>query len=309
MPDVVYEVTSRTIQQRFLLRPGQTSRELIEGVLARALLIYPAVRLHAYHFMSNHVHMLVSTGHGAALAEFLGYALGNVARELGRLHDWEGRLWARRASVVPVLDDTTVVARLRYVLSQGVKEGLVARPEDWPGASSTRGLLGEQIVGVWIDRDVETRLRKRGKRGGTVDESLFTTRYALRLTPLPCWDEPSIDAQRPRVMRLIEEVVADARATRTQAPLGVQRLLAQDPHARPTDPERNPAPACHASSVVARAAFRRAYRAFCSAFRTVALAVRTGVTASRAAFPPGSFPRPYWFVPGAAPFLSGPPDG
>jgi hypothetical protein len=237
----------------------------------------------------------------SSVPNFLGYVFGNVAREMGRLHRWKGHFWARRASVIPVLDDLTTVARLRYVLSQGVKEGLVARPEQWPGATSTPGLLGRSIVGVWVDRNLETRAQKRG---GPVDASMFTTRYALRLTPLPCWDLLSTEERHARVSLLIEEVVEDARATLGRAPMGLRRLLAQDPHSRPAEPAHASAPPCHASSQGLREAFCAAYRTFCDAFRSVARAVRDGAKATRAQFPPGSFPRPHWFVAGPAPFVS-----
>jgi REP element-mobilizing transposase RayT len=263
--------------------------------------MFRGVRLHAYHFMSNHAHMLVSAGDGADLAAFIGYVFGNVARELGRLHYWRGPFWARRASVVPILDADTMVARLRYILSQGVKEGLVEKPQHWPGASSTSGLLGEPIVGVWVDRGLETRLRKRN---AGVDESLFTTRYALRLTPLPCWDELAPDEQRSRVLHLIDEIVQEARAVRGRPPLGIRQLLRQDPHSRPSEPAHSPTPLCHASSPRLREAFRAAYRAFCDAFRSVANAVRSAASARRTDFPPGCFPRPQWFVDGTVPFFT-----
>lgn len=293
VPGVVYEVTSRTTQERFLLRPGPASRSLIEGVLGRALVMFPEVRLHAYHFMSNHTHLLVSTQGGAQLAGFLGYVFGNVARELGRLHGWRGPFWARRARVIPICDDDALVARLRYVLSQGVKEGLIEHPEQWPGASSTRGLLGGPTVGAWIDRDAETRARRRAQ---PADTTHFTTHYSIDLAALPCWADCSVAVQRARVLQLIQEVVDDARRTRCAPPLGVRALLEQDPQAWPVAPASSPAPACHATEHRTRLAFRLAYRWFCDAFRAVARAVRAGVTATRSDFPPGSFPRPQWFV-------------
>ncbi len=46
--------------------------------------------------------------------------------------------WERRYSAEPVLDDTALVGRLRYVLAHGVKEGLVERCAEWQGHASTR---------------------------------------------------------------------------------------------------------------------------------------------------------------------------
>jgi len=281
------------MQERFLLRPGETCRDLVDGVLGRSLALFKAVRVHAYHVMSNHVQLLLSTDCGEQLAGFLTHFFGNTAQELGRLHDWDGHFWARRARVIPVLDDDAVIGRMRYILAQGVKEGLVHRPEDWPGASSTRGLLGQPIVGTWINRDRETRARKRRR---PVDPETFTTRYAVELAPLPPWANLDAGARRARIVALIDDVVREARSTRAGPPLGVAKLLAVDPHGRPDDPARSPAPLCHASTAPLRAAFRRAYRLFCDAFCAMAATAQDGLAVSSVAFPSGSFPRPTWHV-------------
>ncbi len=56
--------------------------------------------------------------------------------------DWSGGFWERRYSAEPVLDDATLVGRLRYVLAHGVKEGLVDRRAEWPGLTCLPQLLG-----------------------------------------------------------------------------------------------------------------------------------------------------------------------
>ena len=118
-----------------MLRPGVVERDLILGVLGRGLALYAQVMLHAFVYLSNHMHMLLSAKDPSQLAPFIGYVNGNVARLIGRRHGWTGPFWASRAHVIPVLDDASAEGRLRYILSHGVKEGLVPRPEDWPGAS------------------------------------------------------------------------------------------------------------------------------------------------------------------------------
>jgi hypothetical protein len=47
------EVTCRTIQGRFLLKPSDELREIVIGTLSRAQRLYP-VDIHAFVFMSNH---------------------------------------------------------------------------------------------------------------------------------------------------------------------------------------------------------------------------------------------------------------
>ncbi|MEM6795930.1 MAG: hypothetical protein AAF725_18290, partial [Acidobacteriota bacterium] len=59
-PGAVVEITQRTLQGRYLLRPSQQTNDLIVGCLARARQKNPGVRLHAVSVMSNHLHMLAS---------------------------------------------------------------------------------------------------------------------------------------------------------------------------------------------------------------------------------------------------------
>ena len=276
LPGVVYEVTSRTIQERLLLLPTERARDLINGVLARALELYPLVFIHAYVFLSNHYHLLCSTGDGAQLAAFFRYVNGNVARKVGRLHGWRGTMWPRRPHVLPVLDDDAVVARLRYLLANGVKEGLVESPRAWPGASAVPGLLGDMVVeGVRV---------KRGRRGQPPTDE----RVVVPLTPIPPWAHLSADALR----REHEVMIAAIEAEAPPNPVGAASVVACDPHARPAEPAQGPAPSCHASTRSARAWFDANYQLFVDAFRRATAEVAAGAPFRPEHFPTGSFPRP-----------------
>ncbi len=292
LPTVVYEVTTRTIQERFLLRPSAEAREIILGILGRALELYPHVNLHAFVCLSNHVHMLVSSRTGADFTGFTGYVNGRVAFEMGRMHGWRGPFWGRRNRPIAILDEDAQIARLRYLIAQGCKEGLVLTPRDWPGASSLPALLGDmEVEGWWFDRDQERRARTRGEQPGRYDHAI---RYRFRLSPLPALAHLPPDDLRTRHRLLVEQVEAETRERHAAAgtrPLGVAALLAQDPHARPATPKHSPAPLCHASSTPVRSAFRAAYRAFVDAFRHAAEVLRASKPGSPLpTFPTGSFP-------------------
>ncbi|MGE0545468.1 MAG: transposase [Kofleriaceae bacterium] len=289
--DVVYEVTTRTIQERFLLRPSPLVTALILGVIARAQTFYTSVKIYGFTFLSNHYHMLLSAGDGAEIAKFLGYVNSNIAREMGRVHKWRGSLWGRRAKVIPILDSQAMIERLRYVISNGVKEGLVASPREWPGASGVPGLLGNMTLsGIWIDRD---RLRRARRRDPNADAAAFTSALELTLSPLPVWSDLSASDLREKHEVLVQDVERDARE-RGGKVLGAERVMKQNPHDAPKQPARGPAPQCHTSSPLIRDAFRRLYAAFQTLFRTCADA-RKGQPPHEMGFPPGSFPRPAWF--------------
>jgi REP element-mobilizing transposase RayT len=123
-PGTTVEVTTRTIQSRFLLRPSPELNDVVLGVLGRALSLY-AVELHAFAVMSNHMHLLLTPASGQELAAFMRHVNRNISQEAGRLHDWRGPLWARRYRCIPVVDEASQIHRLRYILAQGCKEGLV----------------------------------------------------------------------------------------------------------------------------------------------------------------------------------------
>jgi len=293
LPGMVFEVTTRTIHERYLLRPSPLSRDLIVGVLARAQARFPTVNVHAFVFLSNHYHLLVSASDGQQFAAFLGYINGNVARKLGRLHRWRDRLWSRRARPIPILEPEAQVARLRYVLSNGVKEGLVKSPRHWPGASATPALLGSMSLrGRWVDQDALTRARRRD---ASISAAAFTTFPVLKLAPLPVFAGLSASALRKAHAALVKEIEVEHAAREV---LGASRVQQQDPHDAPdASSERHQreaerfAPLCHTLDAHLRAGFRSAFRAFTAAFR----ACSRGPEPHLDDYPFGCFPRPFGF--------------
>ena len=147
------EVTTRTIQGRFLLKPSPELRRIVIGILARAVDLYP-VKIHAFTFLSNHYHLLISVEDALRLSQFMNYVNSNLAREAGRLNNWRDRFWARRYQAIPVSDEEKAqIDRLHYMLLQGCKEGLVRKPEEWPGANCVRALMsGAPLRGLWFNR-------------------------------------------------------------------------------------------------------------------------------------------------------------
>jgi REP element-mobilizing transposase RayT len=286
-PGALVEVTTRTVHSRFLLRPSPEVNDLVLGILGRAQSLFP-VRIHALVVLSNHAHLLCSVEDAAQLAAFMSFVNGNIAREVGRLHQWQHRFWARRYRGIVVADETAAVARLRYILLNGCQEGLVDRPVDWPGISCVRALTaGHQLRGTWYDRTAEFNARRRGER---VVPGEFATQYQVHLSPLPCWRALSPAQHRAACAELVAGIEADTQVRRADSGrgcLGPERILAQDPHGRPLESDTSPAPLVHASCRTVRRQFRRAYTAFVDAFCAAATCLRRG---EQADFPAGAFP-------------------
>ena len=253
---LLYEVTIRTLGGHFWLRPDPACRAIIDGVFGRALALYKDVRLHAYDAQSNHLHYLCSaTAAPDQLALFIDYVHGNIARQLNDLRDREGTFWGRRGSVIAVLDGAAQIERLRYILAQGPKSNLVASPRAWPGACSTRALLGDMTIPA-VYRSLDAR-RRNARRPNPRPEAELAHDVAITLAPLPVWADLTPASLRAKHAALVAELEA---AHAGAAVLGAAHLIAEDPDATPaTKLERSPAPACHAFCARVRDRFLAAY--------------------------------------------------
>jgi hypothetical protein len=269
-PGSLVEITAKTIQARYLLRPGPEMNRRFVGVVARAKSAYE-VKVHAIVCLSNHHHMLVSPRDAQQLALFMNYVQGNLATEAGDLHDWEGLLWRRRYQAIPVSDEPEAqYERLRY---------------------------GEPLHGVWYDR---TGLCLAGRRKGeSPDLADFATHETLELDPLPCWDRQGLsEEERQVIVTEMVEQIAEAAAIEHRSngsrPSDPSHFTRVHPHQRPEKTKRSPSPFVHAASREVRLRFREAYRSFSEAFRAAAELLKAG---RRTVFPEGSFPPGLPFVP------------
>ena len=290
------EVTCRTIQGRFLLRPSPQLNDIVLGILGRAQRRHP-VQVVAYSILSSHYHLLLRVENTQQMARFMGYFNGNLAREISRLTRWTDKVWARRYQHILVTDEESAqVQRLAYVLSNGVKENLVAKVEEWPGVHCAQALLtGNPVEGTWYDRTLayNARLRRQPLKPGEMEK-----RETVTLSQLPCWSHLSPEAYRARIAELvrgIEEAAAVEREKTGAQPLGAEEVQAQLPETRPESLDRSPAPFVHAATRKARKVIYEAYAAFYAAYREAAEKLKSGDW--RAVFPPGSFPPHLPFVP------------
>jgi hypothetical protein len=277
----LFEITDRTIQGRLLLRPSAELNSMILGSLGRALAVNPEVSLYDFIFASNHYHLTVSAMAFGSISRFLNHLNSNVARMAGRLHGWRDHFWAGRFHAIPILDDDALLARLRYHLSHGCKEGLVMRPEDWAGVSCLPALLeGKELEGVWIDHT--SRHLKSQAQSGADDRPRseeVAIRYAIPLTPLPCWADLTEGERQAKVRAMVEDIAAETRERHEKAgtrPMGVRRVLQQNPHGLPKEVKRRKAPSCHAASAALRKTYRKLYRLFASLYREASERLRTG---------------------------------
>ena len=197
------------------------------------------------------------------------------------------------------LDNETAaqIERLVYSLRNGCKEGLVWKPQDWPGVTGVKAMLSGKmkLVGTWLDLSGQFRAALRGDSTAT---RRFVKRHTLELSKLPCWQDLDDDEYRERITELVElitEETATMHALAGSAPLGVKKLEKLRPIHRAANPDRSPKPLVHAASREKRRQFREGWRRFVESFLAASKRLRAG--ACDVKFPRGSFPPRLPFVP------------
>jgi len=269
----IFFVTVRCFQRRFLLRPSDETNEVLGGVLSRAVRLH-GIELFAFSVMSNHVHLVVRAPRGN-LPRFMQYLLTNISKKIGKLVGWSGSFWQRRYSAEPILDDAALLGRVRYVLSHGVKEGLVRRCRDWPGLSCLPLMLdGGTRSFRWFNWARRTSGNSRRVRRALLDERWAEPEH-LRLTPLPntAFQEPT--GLRRFLKRAIKAIEKQAwRQYRNF--LGRSGVLRQRPHAKPAPAGLRQRPPCHTSIRDLFEAFVERYRGFADAYRRASIRWRNG---------------------------------
>ena len=294
-PGALVELTVRTIQRRYLLRPGPRLNQLVVGVLAHAQKA-TGMRLHALAVMSNHMHILASPTDIAQMAAFMCLVNANISKEIGRLHDWPGPMFGRRYSSTPVSDEPEAqIARLRYIFEQGTKENLVLAPADWPGVHTVDAICkGQPLSGIWVRRSA---LYEAEQRGEDVTEDDFSLPMELHLEPLPCWSHLKADVYRARVEELVQTIERETieRHCRDQTvPHGAAWVRRRHPHQRPKPSHWSPKPQFHVFARKVRDQLVAAYRAFVASYRRAAEKLAGGDV--NVPFPEGAFPPRLPFV-------------
>lgn len=237
----VVETCTNTTNSLPLLRPDPEANERIFGALGRAAEYY-GIDIHAFGFLSTHYHLIYSVKNALQMSRFQSHLNSNIAREIGRLHGWRDKFWARRYRNMGIGDDRADQrARLKYCLAQATQAGLVASPLDWPAPTAASALLDRQpIVGYWFNRTKEYHARRSGIDFAKYD---YATRYEITLQPLPAFLEDSPEEYQAMIVQVLAEIESEAAQSRGLRPVkGADSILAQDP-TQPLSKQRKKSPA------------------------------------------------------------------
>lgn len=305
----LYEVTLRTFQGRFFFVPSKRLNLLLIGVLAYAQVKY-GLRVCYAAFLSNHGHLLVRADSADQVRDYFCLANSQISKEAQRLAHWTGGVFRRRATITEVTDTPEAqIARLRYCMSQGVKEGLCPNPESWPGVqAATAWLSGKMaLVGDWIDRtelyELERttpwKIRAVRKFVDKAQLKRCTQRLSLQLSPLPCWDHLTKDQLRAEARELRASILTENAEQIAKLRAGWRKRLMNEER-RGEEPEstaKSNQPRVHASGMAEWTAWVQEYDRWHSRYEVASAKLRRGIAEALHDFdedcfiPTGIFPR------------------
>jgi putative transposase len=217
----LYLVTRRCFERRHLMRPSKETNEILLYCLAVAAKRH-GVLVHAYCFLSNHYHLVVSDPR-ASLPAFAQHMDSLIARALNSvLGRWEW-FWAPGSfSGVTLESKEDVLEKMAYTLANPAAAGLVRTAREWPGVRSTPELVGAGKVMV---KRPDRFFRKAGPMPEEVE---------LEVTCPPGFASVE-ELRRALAMRVaeLEDQAARRMAEEGRVFLGARGAMAQKPSSRP----------------------------------------------------------------------------
>jgi len=264
LPGTTYLVTRRCSERRFFLRPSKRTNDIFRYILAVAASRYN-IQVHAYCVLSNHFHLVVTDPH-AKLPDFHRYLDGLVARAINfAIGRWEAFWDPDSYSAVRLETTEAILEKVVYVLANPVAAGLVRHGSEWPGLWSGPRQLGAVPI-----------VTERPKEFFRVDSSMPTSAQIQLDRPPGFETEASFGEALSKGLRAAEDRLAAELGRDGRSFLGVARVLAQKPSARPATggPRRTLSPRVatrnkwkRIEALLRLAEFRRAYREALTAWK------------------------------------------
>ena len=130
--------------------------------------------IHAYVFMTNHVHLLVTPRAPDSLPRLMQSLGRRYVRSINSLYGRTGTLWEGRYRATPVETEAYFLACCRYIELNPVRAGMVAHPADYAWSSYRAHADGETDALV-RDHDVYDRLAMTPMDRRAAYRALFQT--------------------------------------------------------------------------------------------------------------------------------------
>ena len=138
-------ITRQCTQQQFLLRPDAATTNAFIYCLAIAARMFGIIVLFTMA-ESNHHHTVIFDPHGLVSA-FVENFHKLVARSQNALRGrWENFWAAEEPCITRLLDRAAVIDKLIYAASNPVKDLLVERAHQWPGANAYAAFINQRVM-------------------------------------------------------------------------------------------------------------------------------------------------------------------
>jgi len=109
-------------------------------------------RIHAYCWMTNHVHLAVQC-HADPLSRFMSFVASGYARRTNKKLHRSGHLFERRYRAILVQQDSYPQELVRYIHRNPLRAGIVPRPEDYRWSSHRAYVTGRApawLTTAWV---------------------------------------------------------------------------------------------------------------------------------------------------------------
>jgi putative transposase len=270
-----YLITRRCTQRQFLLRP--------DGATTNAFIYCLAVSAAKYGIdvlftvaESNHHHTVIFDRHGWVSA-FIEHFHKLVARSQNALRGrWENFWSSEEPCITRLLDRDAVIDKLIYTASNPVKDRLVERAHQWPGANAYAAFMNGRGIKA-------TRPRHFFRDPGPMPKEV-TLNFVI---PEQLGSAAEVIREVREGVAAMEERVKLERQTTGAGVIGRRRILQQSWKDSPTsvEPRRGRRPR-FAGTVEVRVVALAKYREFLDAYRRARARWLLGVSTL---FPPGTY--------------------
>ena len=158
LPGVPLHVTQRGVN-RCAIFVDDHDREHLHELLCAAMTDH-AIPVHAYVFMGNHIHLLLTPQERHALSSAMRHIGQCYVRAFNRRHRRSGPLWQGRFKSCLVDSERYLLTVYRYIELNPVRAAMVERAEQyrWSSVHANVGLLTDNLVTphpLFLDLDTD----------------------------------------------------------------------------------------------------------------------------------------------------------
>ena len=142
----VYHVVARCNNREFFFKNNEDF-DLYCKMLIKARTKYN-VKIHAFCFTNNHIHLIIGTPYNKNLSLFMQYVQGHFAKAYNKKYGKMGHFWAGRYLSTIIDSEEYYMNCLMYIELNMVRNSAVKHPEKWKYSSYKQHARGKGILKI-----------------------------------------------------------------------------------------------------------------------------------------------------------------